>query len=307
MANKSLKWLVKLDESKKKSDVSTPTSARGRLKAIQCAKRAQLMSFPGARRLVCRKRLTKATKFLESQGANEKELCICLYVSGSELPGKLPYMTKDDSVTCSPESGLLAEYLLDDHPIRVQVMKYDVTIDSLAPPANETGRWKRRKLNPKRKINEMANKSLTWLVELDESKKKSDASTPTSARSHLKAIQCAKRAQLMSFPGARRLVCRKRLTEATKFLESQGANEKELCMCLYVSGSELPGKLPYMTKDDSVTCSPESGLLAEYLLNDHPIRVQVMKYDVTIDSFAPPSNETGRWKRRKLNPKKAES
>merc|ERR1719471_1293719 len=102
------------------------------------------MTFPGARRLVCTKRVTQKTQFLEKFDANDKEICMCLYVSGTpSLPEETDYMKKDTSIVCPEDSVLLAEYLLKDEPIRVQIKRYQAPIASLAAPENCVGRLRK--------------------------------------------------------------------------------------------------------------------------------------------------------------------
>jgi len=130
-----------MEENAATSDQSMPTSARGTIKKVQCAVRGELMKFPGARRLTCAKRLTEATAFLKAFGANEKEFCMCLYVSGNELPEAVDCMKMDKSVTAPEGSNVLAEYLLNEHPYRVQIKKYSgPSIQSLGAPENCVGR-----------------------------------------------------------------------------------------------------------------------------------------------------------------------
>jgi len=275
----AVSFTVKLPYGSEVSDVSRSTSALGRIKAMQRSKRKILMKFPGARLLACRKRLRNATSFLKEQGASENELCICLYVTGFELPDKFECLTKNDSTTCPSGSPLLAEYFINDEAVRVQIMKYKARLGCLAPPVNKIGGWKKPK------------KAVSFFVDLNSGDEGPDAIPPKSARGQMKAIQCRKRNILMQFPGARRLACRKRLSTATSFLKEQGADEKELCICLYVTGKDLPDKFEFMTKDSSLTCPSGSPLLAEYLLNDEPVRVQIMKYKVKLGSLAPPLNK----------------
>jgi len=139
-------------------------------------------------------------------------------------------------------------------------------------------------------------KGVAFFVDLIEANaENSDQSAPTSARANIKKIQCTVRGDVMKFPGARRLTCSKRLTEATAFLKAFGANEKEFCMCLYVTGDELPESIDCMTMDKSVTAPEGCDVLAEYLLNEHPYRVQIKKYaGANIESLGQPSNCVGR-------------
>jgi len=290
LKHKAVSFFVNLHSIDEGSDVSPPTSVRGRVKAMLCSKRSTFMRFPGARRLACRNRLRKATSFLKEEGASESELCICLYVIGSELPDMFEFMSKHSSLACPIGSPLLAEYFLTDESIRVQIMKYQVKLDCLAPPVNKIGGWKKH-----------IEKAVSFFVDLHSGDVGSDVRPPTSARGLIKNIQCTKRKTLMQFPGARRLACRKRLGDATLFLKEQGATENELCICLYVTGSELPEKFEFMTKDISLLCPSGSPLLAEYLFNDEPVRVQIMKFEVELCCLAPPVNKIGGLKKPQLN------
>jgi len=141
-------------------------------------------------------------------------------------------------------------------------------------------------------------KGVAFFVDLmEENAESSDQSMPASARGHIKKVQCTVRGEVMKFPGARRLTCSKRLTEATAFLKAFGANEKELCMCLYVTGNDLPEATNCMTMDKSVTAPQGADVLAEYLLNEHPYRVQIKKYTgANIESLGSPMNCVGRMR-----------
>merc|ERR1719419_1717219 len=125
----------------------------------------------------------------------------------------------------------------------------------LAPPTNKIGRCK-----------------ISFVVDVHSNDKESVMSAHKSPKGSIKVIQCSKRHVFMHFPSARRLTCRKRLRASTAFLKEQGVSDKEFCICLYVVGSELPEKMEYMVKDTSVTFPEGSPLLAEYLLNDNPVR-----------------------------------
>merc|ERR1719419_343851 len=191
----------------------------------------------------------------------------------------MEYMVKDTSLTFPEDSPLLAEYLLNDNPVRVQIMKNKIMLPCLAPPTNKIGRCK-----------------ISFFVDVHSNDRESVMSAHKSPKGSVKVIQCSKRHILMHFPGARRLTCRKRLRASTAFLKEHGVSDKEFCICIYVVGSELPEKMDFMVKDTSVTFPEGSLLLAEYLLNDNPVRVQIMKNKINLPCLAPPTNKIGRCK-----------